>query len=148
MSKTYKIGTGCGVMIMKDNKILLGKRHDDPEKADSELHGDGQWCIPGGKLDFKETFTKAVKREAKEETDIDVEEVELVSLCSDIVEDAHFVTAGFISTKFHGEPKVMEPDEIVKWEWFDVNDLPTPMYDPSHKVIKQYLSKVIFEKGN
>ncbi len=41
---------------LKDGKVLLGKRHDDPEKASSLLKGAGTWTMPGGKLDFSETF--------------------------------------------------------------------------------------------
>jgi len=36
-----KIGVGFGIMILKDNKVLLGHRHPDPEKASSDLHGEG-----------------------------------------------------------------------------------------------------------
>jgi ADP-ribose pyrophosphatase YjhB (NUDIX family) len=148
-NKTYRTGVGCGVAVIKGNKILLGKRHDDPEKADSELHGEGRWSLPGGKVDFRETFTDAVCREAKEETGIILkkETLQFVSLCSDIVEDAHFVTAGFICTDFDGEPKVMEPDEMVKWEWFDKDSLPTPMYEPSLKVIEHWKEGKIFNIG-
>jgi len=35
-----RVGVGFGVMILKDNKILLGKRHEDPEKASSLLKGE------------------------------------------------------------------------------------------------------------
>ena len=45
-----KPGVGFGVMILKQGRILLGKRHSDPDKADSELHGEGTWTMPGGKL--------------------------------------------------------------------------------------------------
>ena len=68
-----KIGVGIGVLIMRDNKILLGKRNDDPEKAKSALNGAGTWTMPGGKLKFGETFEQAALREVKEETGFSVE---------------------------------------------------------------------------
>ena len=149
-NKTYKTGVGCGVVLVRGNKILLGKRHDDPEKADSELHGEGSWCIPGGKIDYRETFTDGVCREALEETGIKLKKdaLQFVSLCSDIVEDAHFVTAGFICTDFEGEPKIMEPDEVVKWKWFEKDELPTPMYSASLKVIEHWKEGNIFNMGD
>lgn len=147
--KTYRTGVGCGVIVMEGDKILLGKRNEDPEKADSELHGEGRWSLPRGKVDFRETFTEAVCREAHEETGIELNKdaIQFVCLGSDIVEDAHFVTAGFLCTDFKGEPKVMEPDEMVKWEWFDKDSLPSPMYEPSLKVIEQWKNKEYFRKG-
>ena len=54
MEKKYP-KVGFGIMVLKDNKILLGKRNDDAEKASSQLHGEGTWTMPGGKLHFQET---------------------------------------------------------------------------------------------
>jgi len=36
-----KIGAGVGVLVIKNKKILLGKRNEDPKKADSIFHGEG-----------------------------------------------------------------------------------------------------------
>lgn len=111
-----KVGVGFGVMVLRDNKILLGKRHEDPEKADSELHGQGTWTMPGGKLEFGEAFENGAEREVLEETGIRInkQNLRLISLSNDIVSDAHFVTFGFLCTDFNGESKVMEPDEITE----------------------------------
>jgi len=134
---------GVGVMILKDNKVLLGKRHSDPKKADSELHGEGTWTMPGGKINFKEELKEAVSREAFEETGIKVnkEKLEIVSVTDDMVEDSHFVTIGFLCKDFEGEPRVMEPDEIIEWQWFGLNNLPEPIYFPSQKIVRHYLDK-------
>ncbi|PIV43248.1 MAG: hypothetical protein COS26_00810, partial [Candidatus Nealsonbacteria bacterium CG02_land_8_20_14_3_00_40_11] len=61
-----KPAVGVGVMIIQDNKILLGKRHLNPDKADSELHGEGTWTMPGGKLHFQEGLKEAAAREVSE----------------------------------------------------------------------------------
>ena len=134
---------GIGAMILKDNKVLLGKRHIDPEKADSELHGEGSWTMPGGKVDFHEELKDAVFRETFEETEIRInkEKLQIISVTSDMAEDAHFVTIGFLCKNFEGEPKVMEPDEITEWKWFDLNDLPSPIFPPSEKIFKKYFKK-------
>jgi len=134
---------GAGVIVLKDNKVLLGKRNEDPAKADSLLHGEGTWTLPGGKLDFREDIVDCVVREAYEETGIKVnkKKLKLISVTNDIVEDAHFVTIGFVCDDFDGEPKVMEPDEITEWKWFELNNLPTPMFFPSEKMIKNFINK-------
>ncbi len=36
-----KVGVGVGVMILREGKVLLGKRHGDPAKATSLLQGAG-----------------------------------------------------------------------------------------------------------
>ncbi len=137
--ESEKIGVGVGVFLEKEGKVLLGRRHKDPEKADSELSGEGTWTLPGGGMRYKETPEETACREVKEETDIDVREEDLVkvSATDDRTEDAHFITIGFYCDEFEGEAKVMEPDEIVEWKWFDKNDLPSPLFKPSEKLIKK-----------
>jgi len=136
-----KPGVGFGVMILKDNKLLLGKRHSDPEKASSLLHGEGTWTMPGGKLHFGESFEQGAIREVNEETGLDVISSKVISISNDIVSDAHFVTIGLLCSEFKGQPRVMEPDEITEWQWFPINQLPEPIFPPSEKVLKNYLEK-------
>ena len=146
MEKPKKIGVGFGVMILRNGKVLLGKRHDDSEKADSALHGEGTWTMPGGKLDFGETFEEAATREVEEETGLtlDSKHLQLVSITNNIVSDAHFVTIGFLCERTTGEPEVMEPDTITKWDWFDLDDLPSPIYKPSQEVLDNYNNGTIY----
>lgn len=141
------MGCGFGVMIIMDNKILLGQRHVDPAKASSLMNGEGTWTMPGGKLDFGESFEEGAKREVMEETgiEVDVKDLKVISLTNDIVPTAHFVTVGLLCSNFKNEPKVMEPDEITQWKWFDLESLPEPLFKPSMKVIKNYLDKTFYK---
>jgi 8-oxo-dGTP diphosphatase len=136
---------GICVVIIKDNKVLLGKRNEDPNKADSELHREGTWSCPGGILEFGEKIEDCAKRETIEETGIKINKIKLISVTNDIVSDAHFVTLGFLCEDFKGEPKVMEPDEITEWKWFFIDNLPKPMFFPSEKSINNYLTKIIYK---
>lgn len=140
-----KPGVGFGIMILKGGKVLLGHRNENLEKASSLLHGEGSWTMPGGKLDFQEELKKGAAREVFEETGIKVKNLRAISLSNDIVTDAHFLTVGFLVEEFEGEPKVMEPDEITEWNWFDLNALPSPLYFPSEKIIKNYLAGKIYQ---
>ncbi len=150
MSQDKKIGVkaGVGVMILKDNKVLLGKRHDDPKKADSALHGEGTWTMPGGKIDFGETLEEAAAREVIEETNIKInqDKLKFISLTNERVSDAHFVTVGFLSEEFEGKPKVMEPDEITEWRWFALDKLPEKMYFTSAKILKNYSENMVYNR--
>lgn len=140
-------GVGIGIMIIKDGRVLLGKRHDDPKKADSALHGEGTWTMPGGKMVFGESFEDAAFREVLEETGMKInkDKMRIVSITNDIVKDAHFVTIGFLCEEFGGEPRVMEPDEIIEWKWFELNNLPSPLFFPSEKILKNFIDKVIYK---
>lgn len=144
MEEKKKIGVGLGVMMVKNGQILLGRRHDDSAKAQSALKGVGTWTMPGGKLDFGETFEVGAKREVFEETGIELNKVGVMCINQDIIETAHFVTVGMISEDFSGETRVMEPDEITEWRWFDLNDLPSPLYFPSAKILENYRRGVFY----
>ena len=127
-------------MLLREGKILLGKRHSDPEKADTEFHLEGTWTMPGGKFERGESFIEGANREVLEETGITLKSARVLCVNNDRNEHAHFVTVGFFSDSFEGEPKVMEPDEIVEWRWFPLTELPTPVYFPSTKIINSYES--------
>lgn len=133
-----------GVLLVKDGKVLLGKRHQDPNKADSELHGEGSWTCPGGGVEFRERPADTAVRETEEETGIKVGKVSMISVTNDMVEDAHFITLGYLAEDFEGEAEVREPDEITEWKWFDLNDLPSPLFLCSEKLIRNYLEKKFY----
>lgn len=137
---------GVGIMLLKDGKVLLGKRHDDAGKASSDLHGEGTWTMPGGKLDFHETLIDGALRELAEEIGVKLPKESLDVLCvqDDMVPDNHYVTIGFVCRNFEAEPKVMEPEEITEWRWFDFNALPEKVYAPSAKMIKAYLAGKLY----
>ena len=143
MTNKMKPMVGVGIMVLKKGKVLLGKRHGDPEKADSELHGEGTWTMPGGKVDFGEKLADTAEREILEETGvkIDKSKLEIISVTDDILKDAHFVTIGFLYKGFPKEPKVMEPDEITEWKWFSMNELPSLIFFPSKKILDKYRKK-------
>jgi 8-oxo-dGTP diphosphatase len=135
-----KVGAGFGVIVLRDNKLLLGKRHEDPDKADSVFRAANVWTMPGGKLEFGESFEEGAKRELKEETGIDVEidDLEVLCLNNDMNEHAHFLTVGLIAKKICGEPQVMEPDEITEWGFFGLDELPENLFEPSKNVLANY----------
>ncbi|MFQ5647768.1 MAG: NUDIX hydrolase [Candidatus Aenigmatarchaeota archaeon] len=139
------VRAGIGVLFVKDGKVLLGKRHDDPVKADSELHGEGTWTVPGGKMDFQESPIKGARREAREETSLEAKGLELISVGNEVVPDAHFVTLGFLCREFEGEPRVMEPDEITEWRWFRPDELPERVFPPALKIIKNWLDGTVYK---
>jgi len=142
-----KVGAGFGIMLLnKDGQVLLGRRHIDPEKADSEMDGAGTWTMPGGKFEFGESFEDGARRELMEETGVYLEKVKVVCVDNSKVSGAHFVTVGFFSKHFQGEPQVMEPDEITEWHWFDLDDLPSPLFFPSARILENYELNRIYIK--
>jgi 8-oxo-dGTP diphosphatase len=138
-----RVGVGFGVMLLKAGKILLGQRHFDPATADSELHGEGTWTMPGGKFEYGESFEEGAARELKEETGMELRSSKVICVNNDKNEHAHFVTVGFLSEDFEGEPQVTEPLEITEWRWFELTALPTPLFSCSKKIIDCYNNRTV-----
>ena len=128
-----KVKLGVGVLIERNGKILLGKR--------CEGWANRTWTFIGGKLRPGENYIEAAKREAKEETGLEIDDLELITKHVNDINGTPFLTFGFKPKIVKGEPKAMEPDEIERWEWFDPDNLPENVYLPTMKMIKDYYFK-------
>lgn len=138
------IGVGIGVMVLKDNMVLLGKRNNDPKQASSLLSGAGKWTMPGGKVEQGETLFNAAKRELKEETGLIANTLELIHIQDNITSTVHFATIGFLCTQFYGNLTALEPDIIQEWQWFSLDKLPTLLYIPSKSILEGYRTKTLY----
>jgi 8-oxo-dGTP diphosphatase len=117
---------GVGVYIVKDGKLLLSLR--------TSSHSPDTWCPPGGHIEYGETFLDTAKRETKEETGMDIDEIEIMGVTSDVYEDEkkHVISVHIKAKLFSGEPKIMEPDKFSEIKWFDLADLPENLF-PANK---------------
>ena len=137
---TQAIRVGVGVMIIDNNKILLGHRVEKSIDTGGIYEPDC-WTLPGGKQEYEETIYEAAIRECKEETNLDISELRVFTASDSFQPDRLYVTINFITNNYSGELQIMEPDKIDKWEWFDINDLPSNIYSPSKHMIDEYIKK-------
>lgn len=132
------VGIGV-ILINKEGKILIGKRKTKIAP---------KYSIFGGALEMGETFEEAAIREAKEETDLDIENPKVFSITNNIEtfkeEGIHSISVILVTNEFSGELKVMEPDKCESWFWCDPNDLPEPHYDASRMAIECYLKNKFY----
>ena len=86
------------------------------------------WALPGGFVDQGESLASAARREAKEETGLDVELVELFHCYSDPARDPrqHTVSTVFIG-RARGEPA--GGDDAAAAKVVSLGDLPTLVFD-------------------
>ena len=132
---------GIGVIIERDGKILIGERLSD--------HGANTFQIPGGHLEFGESFEEAAIREAIEETGLKKFKARgVISVGNDIGFEKHYVSIGVHLECFEGEPTDPEPDHSRNWHWADPRNLPEPFFPHSKRVIANWLSGNIYENNN
>ncbi len=139
------IKVGIGVMILDGNRILLGHRTSGA-KDTGGIYQPGSWALPGGKQEENETIFEGAIREVKEETNLDIQGLEVFGASDDIQPGKHFVTIWVIASGWKGELKVMEPEKQDFWNWFDLSELPENLYAPSEKFISAYLERYASEQ--
>ncbi len=113
---------GVGVCILKDGKVLLGKRLNS--------HGQGTWAFPGGHLEFGETVSECAQREVAEETGIQITNIRRGPYVEDffLAENKHYITLIIMADWRAGDPVVLEPNKCEQWQWFEWDDLPQPLF--------------------
>lgn len=132
---------GIGIMIQNLNgEILLGLRKGS--------HGAGEWSFPGGHLEFGETIFETAKREVKEETGLDVDEFELISVADEMryikTDGKHYLNIGVKAIYKGGESKNMEPEKCEDWDWFSLEQLPGRLFEGTELVLRNFKNGKIY----
>lgn len=108
-----KIIDTVGFILVKNNKILV-ERRKETKRTDP-----GKICIPTGGIEERETNINAIKREVKEEFNIDVEENFYVGSLIYPNNEVNFLINYYIVTKWHGEMKKLEAEDIY---WVNIDE--------------------------
>jgi ADP-ribose pyrophosphatase YjhB (NUDIX family) len=104
---------GVGVLIRDENRFLIIKRAVDPDA--------GLWSIPGGLVEIGEKAAGAAVREAKEETSLDVEIIDILDIVDRIIRDEngrirfHFVIVDFLARPRGGVVKASSDALEARW---------------------------------
>lgn len=124
-------------IIIKDNKLMVAKRNEEPLK--------GEWDFIGGYIQKNETPEEALRREIKEELNVE---------CSVVYMGAFTGTATYKSfqspilslayiTELHGE--VMLNEENSEIAWVPIQDLQTIAFNSNQKILDYVKSKFAFD---
>ena len=108
-------------MIVRVDRVLLIRRGQAPLL--------GEWSLPGGVLECGETLRDATVREAREETGLVVETVEMLGVYERIIPGDggriryHYVLIDFLCRAVGGEPKAAS--DAAEVGWFPREELPS-----------------------
>ncbi len=122
---------GIGVFVWRDGKFLMGRRRGS--------HGHDTWSVPGGHLEFSESWEACAKREVKEETGMDITNIQFFAATNDYFKDdsKHYITIWVKSDWQKNEPSLTEPDKWVDHKWVDFKNLPEPLFEPCFTNLKK-----------
>jgi 8-oxo-dGTP diphosphatase len=118
------------IIIEIGNRIVLIERKNPP-------YG---WALPGGFVDYGESFETAALREAQEETGLTVKNLRQFHTYSDPARDPRHHTA---STVFIGmaEGAPQAGDDATRAELFDERNLPDLAFDHARILADYYADK-------
>ena len=124
-----QIKVGVGVVIINEDKVLIGKRINS--------HGHGTWAFPGGHLEFSETLEVCAIWETLEETGLKIDLVKQGPFTNNFFEQVskHYVTLFMVAQYQGGIPEVKEPDKCIEWRWVTWAKLPSPLFAPIKTLI-------------
>ncbi|MFX1354480.1 MAG: NUDIX hydrolase [Promethearchaeota archaeon] len=92
---------GVGILLIRDNKLLLVKRKYNPDA--------GYWSIPGGHIELGEKVIDAAEREGFEETGFKVKVTQLAGIIDKIMHDKqgqieyHYVLINYFVEQVEGD---------------------------------------------
>lgn len=104
---------GVGVVVLKDDMVLLIRRGQPPKQ--------GEWSIPGGRQEFGETVRGCALREVKEETGITAGNLKLLDVVDLVRPEAHWTLVDFAADWVAGEP--VAGDDAADARWVNAADI-------------------------
>lgn len=108
-------------IVNNENKVLLIKRRSN------DIHKPGQWDIPGGRLELGEDPFLGLKRETKEETNLDIDIVSPLHVQHFTRDDGQKITMLiFLCKPTNNNLKLSE--EHTDYSWINLNqkeDIPS-----------------------
>lgn len=125
------VRVGVAVLVWRGSKLLYHLRKGK--------HGPGTWSFPGGNMDWGEEPAETAERELREECG-PLKTTRLVPwhragyVNTVFPNGRQYITLYFTCELLEGEPQVMEPEKCERWEWFDSETPPQPLFDPLERV--------------
>ncbi len=123
---------GLGVMVFKDDgKVLMGLRKN--------THGAGTYAIPGGHLEYMESFADCASREVFEECGITIKNITFQYIANSVAyAPKHYVQIGVTAEWESGDLVVKEPEKFDHISWYDLDNLPQPISEMSQVNFEAY----------
>jgi 8-oxo-dGTP diphosphatase len=111
---------GVGVVFVRQGKVFLAKRQGS--------HGEATWASAGGHLESGESLEECARREALEELGVTVGSLIFLCVSNIVAYGKHYLDVEFLGDIGEQEPVLAEPEAFSEYGWFDLYDLPHPLY--------------------
>jgi mutator protein MutT len=114
----------------KERKILIGKR-----SSKNDIEG-LTWAFPGGRPEIGEELKESIKREIKEETNLDVESLGII-FAKTYPEKRDLISLYYLCEKIGEEEKA--GDDFSELKWVSPEELEEHFTTSFHPNLKEYI---------
>lgn len=132
-----KFSVLAGAFIVKDGKVLLLKQRSD----DSE-HQPNKWGPPGGHGEEGEGLEETLRREVKEETNLDIK-IEGIVQSAVVVNDKIYALAMYLASTGDTKDLKIDPKEHQEYAWASLDDLRQDRYEFRVPILKSLAIKAL-----
>lgn len=128
-----------GLLFNEKGQVLLQERNQEMGGKDFP---EGSWSIPGGFLEYGETFDQALRREFLEDTGIEVQATRLIGVSDDDFykypngDEAQGIGIAWEVEQIGGAPYTEPTEETRSLGWFDLDDLPNVIFPQNVKTLE------------
>ena len=129
---------GVAVIVLKENKLLLGKRKKPPFA--------GSWCIPCGHVEWGEDIREAAVREFREETGLEVQIHEVFEVLSNFHNPLGLTVGVWFTGKVVGG-HLKANDDLKEAAFFPIDKIPVDMAFPTDLIVIDKLKKRLKQNG-
>jgi 8-oxo-dGTP diphosphatase len=135
-----QVRVGVGIFVFKNGKFLLMQRKGSLESD--------TWSLPGGHLEFGESFAEAATRELQEETGLVAEDIQFGAVLNNHFseDEKQYVSIWLTSSWKSGEEYITEPDKCQQLGWFDFETLPAPLFLPWLQFLNSEFYKTVKQR--
>jgi len=129
---------GAVAAVIRDAKILLIKRSIEPFR--------GHWTLPAGYLEIDEEPWEAARRETREETGLEIEQVELLGVLTN--RDDHRrngIVVAYLARPVGGE--LAAGDDAEDARFFEMDALPTDLGFLNNRLLLETLARRLASGG-
>lgn len=124
------------ILYNEEKGMLLEKRTDT-----------GEWCTPGGAIELGESLEDALKREIKEETNLEFSNPKFFDIKANVhmvypnKDEVYYTDVVYVINEFWGE---LKPDgESTELRFFDIDNLPENIMPTQIGYIERFVEEQV-----
>ncbi|MFH1568481.1 MAG: NUDIX hydrolase [Gemmatimonadota bacterium] len=122
---------GVTVLIADGDRVLVGRRGP-------ESFAPGQWCLPGGFIEFEEDFLTAAVREVREETGLEVAVREIINVATNFLAPELHTLVVVLRAEIVGGAAT-PGDDLAELRWVRRGDpLPEMAFEADRHVVERW----------